>query len=123
MKFMVMVHHDEAKVSSLSPDELARVPREHATYSAELRAAGVYVSGDRLKAGSEARRFRQAGGKRLLVDGPHIETREVIGGYYVIECKDEREALAWAARCPMWDCDVIEVRPIWDMSQLECAPE
>jgi hypothetical protein len=123
MKFMVMVHHDETKIPALSPEEIARVPREHAAYSAELRAAGVYVAGNRLQPGNQARRFRQQGSKRLLIDGPHIETREVIGGYYLIECKDEAEALAWAARCPMWDCDVLEVRPIWDMNQLECAPE
>lgn len=123
MKFMVMVHHDEIKVAALSPEEIARVQREHAAYSAELRAAGVYVTGDRLQPGSKARRFRQRAGKRLLIDGPHIETREVIGGYYVIECKDEAEALAWTARCPMWDCDVMEVRPVWDRAELECAQE
>jgi hypothetical protein len=118
MKFMVMVHIDEAKLPALSAEERARVPREHGVYAAELRAAGVYVAGNRLQPGAKARRFRQQDGKRLLIDGPHIETREVIGGYYLIECKDEAEALAWAARCPMWDGDVLEVRPIWDMTNV-----
>ena len=78
-----------------------------------LKAAGAYVAGDRLRPGREARRYRQENGKRWLIDGPHPETREVIGGYYLLECKSEEEARAWAEKCPMWDCDVMELRPVW----------
>lgn len=122
MKFMIMVHHNEAKIRELPAAELERVPREHGTYTAELRAAGVYVGGERLRPGPEARRYRQAEGKRWLIDGPHPETREVVGGYYIIDCADEAEARAWAERCPMWDCDVLELRPVWTVGR-GCDPE
>ena len=123
MRFMIMVHHDEAKVAQLPPEEIERVQRGHGAYAAELRAAGTYVSGERLRPSPEARRYRQRQGKRWLVDGPHPETREIVGGYYVIECNSESEARAWAEKCPMWDCDVLELRPVWSMaSDRGCAP-
>jgi hypothetical protein len=118
---MLMVHHDEPAVARLSQEEFERVPREHAAFSAELKAAGVYVAGDRLRPSREARRYRQEKGKRTLIDGPHPETREVIGGYYLIECPSEEAARAWAEKCPMWDCDVMELRPVWPEETRSCG--
>jgi hypothetical protein len=80
-----------------------------------MREAGVYVGGDPLDGSHSATSVRVRDGKRLLTDGPFAETKEIIGGYYIIECANLDEAVEWAARCPAVADGVVEVRPIIDM--------
>ena len=118
MKYVLMVHHNEREVAKLPPDEIGRVVDAHAQYSAELEKAGVKVQfGFRLRPGAEMVRLTQPKGpkaSRAMFDGPHAETKEVVGGFYVIDCATREQALEWARRCPMWDSDVLELRPIWE---------
>lgn len=118
MRFMLMVHQKESEISKLPPEEIQRVVQGHAEYAAELEKAGVKVGdGFRLRPGPEMVRLTQPTGpkaSRAIFDGPHIETKEVIGGFYILECATREEAIAWSKRCPMWDSDVLELRPIWE---------
>jgi hypothetical protein len=119
MKYMLMVHNDEAAVAKLPPDEIERVVVAHAAYTEALRRAGVlFYSGHRLRPGAEMVRVRQPrgpNGERTAMDGPHTETKEVIGGFYLLDCATKEEAVQWAKQCPMWDSDTLELRPVWDM--------
>jgi hypothetical protein len=119
MKFMMMVHHKESELAKIPPAEIERVVGAHGDYTKALEKAGLMVSeGFRLRPGVEMVRVTQSGGqngRRAVMDGPHAETREVVGGFYVIECKSREEAIAWAKRCPMWDSDTLELRPVWEM--------
>ena len=81
-------------------------------YDAELRSAGVHVSGDPLLPVQTATTVRNRDGETLTTDGPFAETKEVLGGYYQLDVEDLDEALKWAARCPGADYGSIEVRPL-----------
>lgn len=63
----------------------------------------------------DATRVKNRNGKRVVVDGPFAETKEALGGYFLIECASKQEAIEWAARCPGADHGTIDVRPIWEM--------
>ncbi|MFN7132982.1 MAG: YciI family protein [Myxococcales bacterium] len=118
MKYMLMVHHKEAEVAKLPPEEMDRVVSAHAEYTEALRKAGVLVQGFRLRPGAEMVRIYQPqgpSGPRTTFDGPHAEMREVVGGYYILDCATREEAVAWSKKCPMWDADTLELRPVWEM--------
>jgi hypothetical protein len=118
MKYVLMVHHREPELEKLSPEEIQRVVSAHDAFSKELEQTGVKVDrGFRLRPGAEMVRLTQPSGprgRRAIFDGPHVETKEVVGGFYVIDCATREEAMRWAERCPMWDSDVLELRPIWE---------
>ena len=80
-----------------------------------MKKAGVYIGGNRLQPTSTATTVRAQNGKSNVLDGPYAETKEQLGGYYMIEAPDLDAALAWAARCPGATYGAIEVRPIWVM--------
>jgi hypothetical protein len=85
-------------------------------YNDELRAAGVLLSLDGLHPPSTGARVKFKGGKPTVIDGPFAETKEVIGGYWMIEVGSREEAIAWASKCPASDNEVIEVRRVQEMS-------
>jgi hypothetical protein len=116
MKFMVMVHHRLSDLPGLSPEKINDVIAQHEVFTAALKAAGVLVHprGFRLRPGNEMTRFVPGSGERSTFDGPHPETKEVIGGLYVLEVKDKAEAMRWAQQHPTWANDAVEVREIWD---------
>ncbi|MBV8899648.1 MAG: YciI family protein [Verrucomicrobia bacterium] len=87
-------------------------------YNEELAKAGALVALDGLHPSSKGTRVRFAHGKAEVTDGPFIETKEVIGGYWIIDVKSKVEALEWARRCPAADGDVIEVRQVFEMPDL-----
>jgi hypothetical protein len=113
MKFMVMVHHRLSDLPGLSEKQVNDVIAQHEVFTAALKAAGVLVHprGFRLRPATEMVRLQK---DQSLFDGPHPETKEVIGGLYVIEVKDKVEALTWAKKHPTWANDTVEVREIWD---------
>jgi hypothetical protein len=86
------------------------------TYNDELKQAGVLLSLDGLYPPSTGARVKFKGGKPTVIDGPFAETKEVIGGYWIIEVGSREEAIAWASRCPASDNEVIEVRRVQEMS-------
>ena len=80
-----------------------------------MKKAGVLVGGERLKPVSTATTVRVVDGKTNVLDGPYADTKEQLGGYYMIDVPDIDQAIAWAARCPGASTGTMEVRPIWPM--------
>ncbi len=85
---------------------------QYEAFDEEAGAAGVIVSGEALEPVSTASSVRVRDGKSSITDGPYAETKEQLGGYYVLDCKDLDEALSWAAKIPSARYGTIEVRPI-----------
>jgi hypothetical protein len=85
-------------------------------YNEALKAAGVLITLDGLHPPSAGVRVSFSGGKPLVTDGPFIEAKEVIGGYWMIDVKSRDEAIAWAKRCPASDNETIEIRQVHEMS-------
>jgi hypothetical protein len=85
-------------------------------YNQALKAAGVLIALDGLLPPSAGARVSFAGGKPLVTDGPFIEAKEVIGGYWMIDVKSREEAIAWASRCPASSNETIEIRQVHEMS-------
>ncbi len=86
-------------------------------YNESLQKAGALLSLDGLHPPAEGARVSFSGGKPTVTDGPFAETREVVGGYWMIQVKSKEEAVEWASRCPAADGDVIEVRQVFEMSE------
>jgi hypothetical protein len=85
-------------------------------YNEALKAAGVLITLDGLHPPSAGARVSFAAGKPMVIDGPFIEAKEVIGGYWMIDVKSKDEAIAWASRCPASSNEVIEIRQVHEMS-------
>ena len=85
-------------------------------FNEELTQAGVLLALDGLHSPAKGARVTSQGGKRTVTDGPFIEAKELIGGYWVIDVKSKEEAVEWATRCPLDDGDTIEVRQVQEMS-------
>src|SRR4051794_3876976 len=100
MRYAILIQGDEARESTMTPAELGTLYSAFATNKDEMIAAKVFVSGEALRPTSTATTVRVRGGKRLITDGPFAETKEQLGGFYILECKDLDEALFWAAKVP-----------------------
>ena len=85
-------------------------------YNRELQDAGVLLALDGLHPPSMGARVSFSGGKPTVTDGPFIEAKEVLGGYWMIRVNSKEEAIAWASRCPMADNEIIEIRQVQEMS-------
>ncbi|MBR1220888.1 YciI family protein [Bradyrhizobium sp. U87765 SZCCT0131] len=113
MQYLLLIFHNEAESASRSPDENAALTAEYGAFTQAIVQSGNYKGGERLRPSREATTVRVRGGKSLATDGPFAETREQLGGYYLIEARDLDEANAIAARIPDARTGAIEVRPIW----------
>jgi hypothetical protein len=100
MRFMILVAGDERAALTQSSQEGGETVAAYQKYVADLRQAGVLLSGEALHDSSRATRVRHEAGKRKSTDGPFSESKEVVGGYFLIDVKSREEALEWAARCP-----------------------
>ena len=115
MKYMLLVYGDEGEWHALPKNENDQRMAAYRAYMEALVQAGAMVGGDRLQSSTSATTVRIAGGKTNVLNGPYAETREQLGGYFLIDVPDLDAALSWAARCPGATHGVIEVRPIWAM--------
>lgn len=115
MKYMLLICSPEEADEKLSEEGFRRLMEGYAKLGEDLERAGAYVSGDRLRTVSTATTVRVRNGKTSFTDGPFAETKEQIGGYYVIDVPDLDTALQWAARVPSAEFGAVEVRPIWPM--------
>jgi hypothetical protein len=114
MKFLLLLHDDSAAVAAHTPDERRAMVEAHIAYAARLRERGALVLGEPIADPDQARtiRFPANGGAPTVTDGPFVEAKEALGGFYVIDCADERDALALAAEVPRSPGLVAEVLPI-----------
>ena len=112
MRYVLMIYVDEAVAAQLSPEERQRLMAGHAALAGSLEAK--LTGGGPLQPTTSATTVRIRQGKTLLTDGPFAETKEQLGGFYLIHANDLDEALAWAAQMPSARYGSIEVRPIWE---------
>ncbi len=119
MKYMLLISSDEQK--PLSETERQECYAESTQLAQELHSNGQYLSANPLHPTSMATSVRLRDGKRLVTDGPFAETREQLGGYFLIEAKDLDDALGVAARVPMARKGTVEVRPVIEIPGLPTA--
>jgi hypothetical protein len=115
MKYMLLIYGNEREWQGLPESETGQRLAAYRAYTEALMKAGALVAGDRLQHSHTATTVRVEGGKPNVLNGPYAESREQLGGYYLIEAPDLDAALSWAARCPGASHGAIEVRPIWAM--------
>lgn len=112
MKYILLIYDDPKTWESLGEAGQQEMMAGYRQVSEDLKAAGQYVAGSQLQPTSAATSVKVRGGKRMLTDGPFAETREQLGGYYLIDVKHLDEALAIAERLPSARVGTIEVRPL-----------
>jgi hypothetical protein len=117
MEYMLLIHADEKRFGALPDATRNQAMAAYGAYTEALRQSGVVRSSNRLRPASMATAVRVRDGKTEVQDGPFIETKEELGGYYLIDVPDLDTALAWAARCPGASHGTVEVRPVWPMGE------
>ena len=116
MQYLLMLYVSEAGWQKLSKAEQEQGVAAYTAYTEALTKAGVLKGANRLQPSSSATTVRQANGKTQVLDGPYVDSKEQLGGYYLIEVSDLDAALSWASRCPAVGHGVVEVRPLWAAS-------
>jgi len=112
MQYMLLIYGEESAWAKLTPDQLSAEMGAYMAYSEALAKAGALVAGDELQPVETAKTVSISDGKQTVVDGPFAETKETLGGYYLITAESLDDALAWAAKCPGARYGRIEVRPV-----------
>ena len=115
MKYMLLIYDDEKVWSKFSEAERRKLFGEYMQFGEQIRSSGNHLAGAPLQPTSTASSVRVREGKRLVTDGPFAETREQLGGYYLVEAKNLDEAIGIAARIPSARLGTIEVRPVLEM--------
>jgi hypothetical protein len=115
MQYILMVYTQEGGWDKLTPAEQEKGMAAYQAYTEALKKAGVLTGANRLRPISNATTVRVANGKSQVLNGPYADSKEQLGGYYLIDVPDLDAALSWAARCPGASHGVVEVRPIWTM--------
>jgi hypothetical protein len=113
MQYLLLIYSNEAEFGARPEAELKSVMADYGAFTQSIIASGAFKAGDRLAWSSTATTVRVRNGKTSITDGPFAETREQLGGYYMIEAKDLDEATAIAARVPGAKYGSIEVRPVF----------
>jgi hypothetical protein len=117
MQYLLMVYANEAGLLSRPKAEQEQAVAAYTAYFEALKNAGVLAGLNRLQPSSSATTVRIANGKSQVLDGPFADSKEQLGGYFLIDVPDLDAALTWAARCPGASHGVVEVRPIWVMNR------
>ena len=112
MQYLLLIYDDETVWTRMSEAERGRYMNEYVEFTRSIRESGHFRAGDALQPVSTATSVRVRDGKTLTTDGPFAETREQLGGYYLVEAANLDEALAIAARIPSARLGTIEVRPV-----------
>jgi len=115
MRYMLLIYDRESEWASMSEKERGQIFGEYTAFTDGIKKTGHYVAGDPLQPTSAATTVRVRDGKPVSTDGPFAETREQLGGYYIVQAKDLDEATSIAARVPSARKGSIEVRPIMAM--------
>jgi hypothetical protein len=115
MQYLLMIYGDEAAMLKRTEEGGGEIMPAYAAYTEAMSKAGILRGGNRLRPAATASTVRTTNGKTQVLDGPYAETKEQLGGYYLIDVADLDTALSWAAKCPGAGHGTIEVRPIWTM--------
>ncbi|MDX2163461.1 MAG: YciI family protein [bacterium] len=117
MKYMLLIYGDQSLRAHWTQEQQQQEMQEYFAFNAEMQKRGVLRAGEALMGTEMATTVRVRDGKTLTTDGPFAETKETLGGYYVIEAKDLDEAIEIATKLPGVHIDSIEIRPLWDYNQ------
>jgi hypothetical protein len=113
MQYLLLIYANEAQTAALPEAEMATMMADYGEFTKSIVQGGNFKAGDRLRPVSTATTVRVRDGKAMTTDGPFAETREQLGGYYLVEAANLDEATAIAARIPGAKHGSIEVRPVW----------
>ena len=115
MQYLLLLYADEKGWAKMSPKEMEQAVAAYAAYTQAVKEAGVWVGSNRLRSVSDATSVTMQNGKSRVLDGPFADSKEQLGGYYLIDVPDLDSAIAWANRCPGSGHGTVEVRPVWEM--------
>jgi hypothetical protein len=112
MQYLLLIYGQEDHIQALSGPEKQKIYQQYGELIGELKNAGKFLGGHELQPTSSATTVRMRNGKKAVTDGPFAETKEQLGGYFLVEARDLDEAMAMAARIPTATTGSIEVRPV-----------
>jgi hypothetical protein len=112
VKYLCTIYGDETQWGSATPDQISAVMQAYEAFGREVSEAGAFIAGEGLEPTSAATTVRVRDGERLLSDGPFAETKEQLGGFYLLECASLDEAIEWASKIPGASSGSVEVRPV-----------
>jgi hypothetical protein len=114
MQYVLHLFADESGWARMTPEQQEAGYRSYMAYTQALKDAGVFVASERLRPVGNSTQVRVSqDGKTHVVDGPYADTKEQLGGFYMIDVPDLDAAISWAARCPGASHGTVEVRPVW----------
>ena len=118
MHYMILIYGDEKNFALMAdkPDAQKQMYAAYTQYGTDMRSAGVLRGGGELKPTHSATTVRVREGKAISTDGPFAETKEQLGGYYIVDVPNLDDAVKWAGRCPASEGGSIEVRPLGAMA-------
>lgn len=114
MRYMLLIYGDETADADVSPEQWQEVIEAHGAFAAEARERGMLESGDALQPTATATTVRIRSGKTITTDGPFAETKEQLGGFYILDCEDLDEAIEMAGKLPLSESSSVEIRPIME---------
>jgi hypothetical protein len=117
MRYLLLIHDQESMFATMSPQEMGKMMGDYGKFHEELSASGAFRDAARLRPVATATTVRARNGKTLTTDGPFAETKEQLGGYYLIDVKNLDEAIRWAAKIPSANHGCVEVRPVWEENE------
>lgn len=115
MQYMLLIHSEEGAWANMPPAQQQQGIAAYMGYSDALKSAGVLKGENRLQETSTSTTVKVREGKAKMINGPYVESKEQLGGYYLIDVKDLDAALKWAEKCPGAQHGSVEVRPVWSM--------
>jgi hypothetical protein len=116
VRYAFLLYSDESASPEPGSPELDERIAAYGRFTEEVTTAGAYQAGEALQATATATVVRAGnGGSPVTTDGPYAETKEQLGGFYILECENLDEAVEWAAKIPAASHGMVEVRPIWDV--------
>ena len=123
MKYMLTLIGEEGGWDDVTPEQMQAEMSRWEAFGKELEQAGAFIAGEGLQESATATTVRLEGDERLVTDGPFAETKEQLGGFYLVECENLDEALALAARIPDAATGCVEVRPVMDYEAIGAPDE
>jgi hypothetical protein len=117
MKYLCLIYDDESKMGSMPQDTADAFMQEYFSFTDAIRRSGHYLGGEALQPVSTATTIRVRNGRTSTTDGPFAETKEQLGGFYLIEARDLNDAIQVAARIPSARLGCVEVRPIMEFDR------
>lgn len=112
MQYLCLIYEEESLMATRSEEENGKIFSDYRQFTQQVQDANQFIAGEALTPTSTASTVRVRNGETIITDGPFAETKEQLGGFYMLECDSLDEALAQAAKIPSAKCGSIEVRPI-----------